>query len=99
MPDNTDYPNATIFQKANLIRRQAAYRNWHRHKSQRYILRTQLGFAGLKSSRPQACIGCVNYHGQAYGQTLATRTKLICAIHPYGWLRSPYCPDWEGQTN
>lgn len=47
MPDNT-YQNTAIFQKANLIRRQAAYRNWHRHKSQSYILRTQLGFDGVK---------------------------------------------------
>ena len=89
-------PQGSILQKANLIRRQAAYRFWHRQKSQRYILRTQLGFDRLKSSRPDSCIGCIHYHGKAYGQTLATRTILVCGFHPYGWSASVSCPDWQG---
>ncbi len=86
----------STLQKANLIRRQASYRLWHRQKSQRYILRNQLGFDQLESSRPQPCIGCVHYHGKYYGQTLATRTILVCGFHPYGWSQSVFCPDWQG---
>lgn len=36
-----------------------------------------------------ACIGCRNYHGQAYGGNL-----FVCAMHPYGW-ETEDCPDWE----
>jgi hypothetical protein len=36
-----------------------------------------------------ACIGCSNYHGQAYGGNL-----LVCAMHPHGW-DDVQCPDWE----
>ncbi len=36
-----------------------------------------------------ACIGCRNYHGQAYGGKL-----LVCGMHPYGW-DDKNCPDWE----
>ncbi|MDJ0535379.1 MAG: hypothetical protein QNJ70_23325 [Xenococcaceae cyanobacterium MO_207.B15] len=89
-------PPSSILQKANLIGRQNAYRLWHRHQSQSYILRTQLGFNGLKSSRPSSCIGCIHYHGKAYGQTLATRTTLVCGFHPYGWSATTPCPDWKG---
>lgn len=85
----------SILKKANLIRRQAAYRHWHRHQSQRHILRSQLGFDFARDSRPETCINCTNYHGKAYGQTAKTRKTLICAIHPYGWLQSSSCPDWE----
>lgn len=35
------------------------------------------------------CVGCRNYHGQAYGGNL-----LICGMHPYGWQEEK-CPDWE----
>ena len=83
-------------QKADLIRRQAAYRIWHRQESQRYILRTQLGFARPNYSRPDSCIGCIHYHGKAYGNTQATRNKLVCGFHPYGWIESVSCPDWQG---
>ncbi|HHP7229713.1 MAG TPA: hypothetical protein ACFCUY_02510 [Xenococcaceae cyanobacterium] len=89
-------PQSSLFQQANLIRRQATYRLWHRHKSQRYILRTQLGFDHCRSSRPEPCVGCIHYHGKAYGQTLATRNVLICGFHPYGWSASIACPDWQG---
>jgi len=36
-----------------------------------------------------ACVGCRNYHGQAYGGNL-----LVCGLHPYGW-EDEKCPDWE----
>jgi hypothetical protein len=36
-----------------------------------------------------ACVGCSNYHGQAYGGNL-----LVCAMHPHGW-DDTNCPDWE----
>jgi len=36
-----------------------------------------------------ACVGCRNYHGQAYGGNL-----LVCGMHPYGW-EDEKCPDWE----
>jgi hypothetical protein len=36
-----------------------------------------------------ACVGCRNYHGQAYGGNL-----LVCAIHPHG-REDTNCPDWE----
>ncbi|NEP50241.1 MAG: hypothetical protein F6K65_16070 [Moorea sp. SIO3C2] len=41
------------------------------------------------SQKNPACIGCRNYHGQAYGGNL-----LVCAMHPYGWDTED-CPDWE----
>ena len=81
--------------KANLVRRQSAYRLWHRQKSQSYILRTQLGFDRLTNSRPDCCVGCVNYHGRAYGNTLSNRTIFICGFHPSGWSASVTCPDWQ----
>ncbi|MDJ1184211.1 hypothetical protein [Roseofilum casamattae] len=41
--------------------------------------------------QPQACIGCRNYHGQIYGQTM-----FVCAMHPYGWDDAA-CPDWDAE--
>jgi hypothetical protein len=76
----------SAFDRANFSQRQTVYRYWYRYKSQSYILRTQLGFERLTTSRPQACLNCFHYHGKAYGQTNATRTPLICAFHPYGWM-------------
>lgn len=93
-----DSVQSSMYQKVNLIRRQAAYRLWHRRKSQRYILRTQLGFDRLEESRPQTCIDCIHYHGKSYGQSLAKRTILICGFHPLGWSQSASCPDWQGNT-
>ncbi|GAB4541212.1 MAG: hypothetical protein Tsb0014_32940 [Pleurocapsa sp.] len=90
--------HVSIMQKANLIRRQSAYQLWHRQKSQSYILRTQLGFNRVKNSRPDCCIGCINYHGQGYGSSQATRNFLVCGFHPYGWTASVNCPDWEGDV-
>ena len=39
----------------------------------------------------RACIGCQNYHGQAYNGKI-----LVCAMHPYG-VEDNNCPDWEQQ--
>jgi hypothetical protein len=35
------------------------------------------------------CVGCSNYHGEAYGGNV-----LVCAMHPYG-VQAESCPDWE----
>ena len=40
-----------------------------------------------------ACIGCCNYHGQAYNGQI-----LVCAMHPYG-VEDDDCQDWEGFEN
>lgn len=80
---------------ANLRRHQAIYRRWHRYQSQRQVLRVQLGFDLAQPSRPDVCNGCIHYHGKAYGQTQAKRTRLICGFHPYGWQGTGGCPDWR----
>jgi hypothetical protein len=36
-----------------------------------------------------ACMGCIHYHGHAYGGNL-----LVCAMHPHGW-DDDNCPDKE----
>ncbi len=36
-----------------------------------------------------ACVGCMHYHGHAYGGNL-----LVCAMHPHGW-DDENCPDRE----
>lgn len=36
-----------------------------------------------------ACMGCMHYHGQAYGGNL-----LVCGMHPHGW-DDENCPDRE----
>ena len=95
---STQQNSLSVFQAANLRSRQAAYRRWHRHQSKCYILRTQMGFERIESSRPLPCRGCTHYHGKAYGQTHATRTYLICGFHPYGWSESPPCPDWQAEN-
>ncbi|ACK71797.1 hypothetical protein PCC7424_3402 [Gloeothece citriformis PCC 7424] len=80
---------------ANLIQQQTNYRRWHRHQSKCQILRSQLGFNQVVSSRPAVCQGCSHYHGKAYGQSRTTRTRLICGFHPYGWTANDNCPDWQ----
>ena len=40
----------------------------------------------------QACIGCINYHGQVYNGNL-----LVCGMHPSGY-EDETCPDWEGES-
>lgn len=78
--------------------RQADHARWQRLQSKRQILRSQLGFTDLTSSRPKACQGCSNYHGVAYGYSRETRTALICGFHPYGWEADSPCPDWCGAS-
>jgi len=36
------------------------------------------------------CIGCRNYHGEAYGEGAE---MLICGFHPFGY-DADQCPDW-----
>ncbi|WP_088240029.1 hypothetical protein [Calothrix rhizosoleniae] len=36
-----------------------------------------------------ACMGCIHYHGHAYGGNL-----LVCGMHPHGW-DDENCPDRE----
>jgi hypothetical protein len=86
------------FYRANYRCRRRAYEQWHRGQSKQHILRSQVGFQDPSSNRPKACVGCVNYHGIAYGTTRAHRNTLVCAMHPYGWLESPQCPDWTGDA-
>ncbi|HEY9818485.1 MAG TPA: hypothetical protein V6D20_22140 [Candidatus Obscuribacterales bacterium] len=88
---NTAYDS---FQKANDCFRRSAHQRWHRHQSQLHILRSQLGFSEVASSRPSVCRGCAHYHGVAYGQARDSRTLLICGFHPYGW-QGQTCPDWQ----
>jgi hypothetical protein len=78
---------------ANIVRHRAISQRWHRYQSRCQILRSQLGFNRVDSSRPLTCQGCVHYHGRAYGFK-RSRTLLICGFHPYGW-EGENCPDWE----
>jgi hypothetical protein len=80
---------------ANFLRQRALYRGWHSHQSRCQILRSQLGFNQVQSSRPETCIGCGHYHGQTYGQGQQTRVRLVCGFHPYGWTAGGGCPDWQ----
>ena len=85
------------FSEANQRLFRKLHHRWRTQQSRVQILRSQVGFMedpGPK--RPLPCQGCVNYHGIAYGSTRETRTPLICAIHPQGWLMGPPCPDWQG---
>ncbi|NER82478.1 MAG: hypothetical protein F6K42_23530 [Leptolyngbya sp. SIO1D8] len=84
-----------VFFRANDRCRQLAYRRWHQGQRKQQILRSQIGFSDLSASRPAACVGCDNYHGQAYGTQKEHRVALICAIHPYGWQETLPCPDWH----
>jgi hypothetical protein len=72
--------------------RARSYRRWHRLQSKLQILRSQLGFTLVTPSRPLPCQGCSHYHGQSYGTQ--ERVRLVCAMHPYGWLDGPHCPDF-----
>lgn len=83
------------FSQANYFFRKAAHARWHRQRSKQQILRSQLGFSEVVTSRPKACQGCTNYHGIAYGYTKATRMVVVCGFHPYGWQGDNPCPDWD----
>ncbi|HHP7244367.1 MAG TPA: hypothetical protein ACFE0H_06740 [Elainellaceae cyanobacterium] len=84
------------FKTANYLLRKSAHDKWHRLQSKQHILRSQLGFNDVQTSRPKACIGCIHYHGIAYGQSRDQRTILVCGFHPYGWRDTHQCPDWSG---
>ncbi|GFE69471.1 hypothetical protein [Chroococcus sp. FPU101] len=79
---------------ANSVYQHTLYRRWHRHQAKCQILRSQLGFNQIESSRPTTCQGCIHYHGKAYGQNRDTRSFLICGFHPYGWTEAENCPDY-----
>lgn len=83
------------FKTANYLLHRASHAQWHRLQSKQQILRSQLGFNDLTSSRPKACQGCEHYHGIAYGYSHQTRTMLVCGFHPHGWQGNA-CPDWQG---
>ncbi|MBD1852847.1 hypothetical protein [Leptolyngbya sp. FACHB-711] len=85
------------FSRANYSFRRADYAHWHRQQSKQHILRSQLGFRDVSSSRPRACAGCVHYHGIAYGYNRDSRSLLVCGFHPYGWQQDDTCPDWNDQ--
>lgn len=46
--------------------------------------------------QPEACKGCIHYHGLAYHGEKGVN-QLICAMHPCG-PDGPTCPDKEGAT-
>ncbi len=87
------------FGKIHYFFRKADHARWHRMQSKRHILRSQLGFVDVQSSRPKVCQGCVHYHGVAYGYTRENRTTLVCGFHPYGWSSGGNCPDWCGELS
>jgi hypothetical protein len=89
--------NNSLTSTANILGNLAVSRRWHRDRSQCQILRAQLGFNKVDSSRPLPCQGCINYHGKAYGFNRANRTRLICGFHPYGWTSEGRCPGWQEQ--
>lgn len=82
------------FRQANYRFRKADHERWHRLRSKRHILRSQLGFSDCGTTCPKVCQGCANYHGIAYGYSRTTRAVLVCAFHPYGWQHDSSCPDW-----
>ncbi|MGF1458992.1 MAG: hypothetical protein ACFBSG_08185 [Leptolyngbyaceae cyanobacterium] len=83
-----------IFFRANYRCRQRAYKRWQEGLLKRQILRSQIGFVDMSTTRPPVCTGCTNYHGHAYGLHKDQRVQLICAMHPYGWQGDAPCPDW-----
>ncbi|MEM8780287.1 MAG: hypothetical protein AAGF26_15740 [Cyanobacteria bacterium P01_G01_bin.49] len=80
---------------ANLSRFRMLKKNRHLYQSNCQVLRSQLGFTQVESTRPITCLGCCHYHGQFYGYNRHLRTQLICGFHPYGWLKNNQCPDWQ----
>ena len=83
------------FYQANYLFIKRDYMRWRRLQSKLHILRSQVGFTDTTCLCPKACQGCTNFHGLSYGATRETRTVLICAFHPYGWLEEDPCPDWS----
>jgi hypothetical protein len=85
------------FGQANQSLFRTLHHRWRQQRSSVQILRSQVGFTEEHPpTQPLPCRGCINYHGIAYGSTREARSRLICAIHPQGWLTSSICPDWQG---
>lgn len=84
-----------LFHRANEVCRRRAYEQWQRGKSKQQILRSQVGFRAISSTRPGPCQCCTNYHGIAYGTSRVRRSLLVCAIHPHGWQGGGGCADWS----
>ncbi|MDJ0508427.1 MAG: hypothetical protein QNJ64_04100 [Crocosphaera sp.] len=80
---------------ANLSHFQRLKKRRHLYQSRCQVLRSQLGFNKVESSRPIICRGCENYHGKFYGYSQGQRTQLICGFHPTGWAKNNQCPDWK----
>jgi hypothetical protein len=87
------------FWQANQSLFRRLHHRWRQQQSRVQILRSQVGFLEeYPPTQPLSCRGCINYHGIVYGSTQETRSRLICAVHPQGWLSSPTCPDWQGKA-
>ena len=80
---------------ANISRFQMLKKRRHVYRSRCQVLRSQLGFNKVESTRPIVCRGCVHYHGRFYGYSYRQRTQLICGFHPSGCLKNNHCPDWK----
>ncbi|MDJ0600896.1 MAG: hypothetical protein QNJ37_18890 [Crocosphaera sp.] len=80
---------------ANLSRFRLLQKRRHFYQSRCQVLRSQLGFNQVESTRPKTCIGCYYYHGKFYGYNRNQRSQLICGFHPNGWLENSSCPDWK----
>lgn len=91
------FPPMSVRLTPNLLRQRSLHKRWQRHQAKCHILRAQLGFDMIDSDRPEVCLGCCHYHGQAYGQTKENRHRLICGFHPYGWTGAGNCPDWKAE--
>jgi hypothetical protein len=96
--------NLPPFDTANYWLRKAQIARWQRQQAREQILRSQVGFVEAESSRPSVCQGCKYYHGVSYGYGRVDATSLephrqilICGFHPFGWLESSACPDWEAE--
>jgi hypothetical protein len=87
-----------LFHRANDMCRRRAYEQWQRGKSKQQILRSQVGFGAISSTRPHPCQGCTHYHGIAYGTSRARRSLLVCGMHPHGWAGGEGCPDWRAES-
>ena len=80
---------------ANLSRFRVLKKRRNFDQSRCQVLRSQLGFNQVESTRPKTCLGCCHYHGKFYGYSRHQRSQLICGFHPTGWVESEQCPDWQ----
>ncbi|MGK7953895.1 MAG: hypothetical protein AB4063_01295 [Crocosphaera sp.] len=80
---------------ANLSRFRLLKKRRNFAQSRCQVLRSQLGFNQVESTRPKTCLGCCHYHGKFYGYSRHQRSQLICGFHPNGWVETEQCPDWQ----